>query len=280
MCDAAAPKLRESGTTKIALIMTIDDKGQVESFKTESPRGLRLEKVKEAASAIKAMHFKPATKAGSPVAVQIRAEFDCADRANSSPTDKAATGVARGIVGDIPGGLPPDESNAIAGIVSSEPRLPRVDSPTHIRVAQGVMRTFLVTKVNPLYPPEAERQHVDGSVLLHVNIDRNGNVSNVEPVSGHPLLIPAAIDAVKQWKYKPYLLNKAPVEVETTVLIKFVISGGNAYSVIAVADANPRGWRPFFHEIPRVLTTGTESEYHGRTKNEWCYGFPSSPSDP
>lgn len=56
-------------------------------------------------------------------------------------------------------------------------------------------------------------------------------------LSGHPLLIPAAIDAVKQWKYKPYLLNQKPVEVETTVLIKFVISGGNAYSVIAFEKA-------------------------------------------
>jgi TonB family protein len=115
---------------------------------------------------------------------------------------------ARGIVGDVPGGLPPDGTSAIGGILSSEPRLPGVASPTHIRVAQGVMRSFLVTKVDPSYPPEAERQHVDGTVVLRINIDKNGNVSKLEPVTGHPLLIPAAIDAVKQWKYKPYLLNQ------------------------------------------------------------------------
>jgi len=80
---------------------------------------------------------------------------------------------------------------------------------------------------------------VGGTVVLHINVDKNGNVSNVEPVSGHPLLIPAAIDAVKQWKYKPYLLNQVPVEVETTVLIEFVLSASSTYSVIAYAGQDP-----------------------------------------
>jgi TonB family protein len=157
------------------------------------------------------------------------------------PQEEVAPGTARGIVGDVPGGLPPDGASPTTGILSSEPRSPRVASPTHIRVAQGVMRSFLATKLNPSYPPEAERQRVDGTVVLRINIDKNGNVSTVEPVTGHPLLIPAAIDAVKQWKYKPYLLNHTPVEVETTVLIKFVISSGNAFSVIAFASPNLRG---------------------------------------
>jgi TonB family protein len=233
MCDAAAPKLHESGTNTVVLRMTVNSKGRVESFTTESPKGLRLEKMKEAATAIKAIEFTPATKDGSPVAVQIRTEFDCA----------VPPGTAQGTVGDVPGGLPPDRTSAIAGILSSEPQLPRVGSPTHIRVAQGVMQTFLVRKVSPIYPPEAERQRVEGSVLLHIDIDKNGNISKIEPVSGHSLLIPASIDAVKQWKYKPYLLNQAPVDVETTVLIRFVISGGNAYSVIAFASPKPRSWR-------------------------------------
>jgi len=235
VCEAAIPKLRESGTSKIALIMTIDANGRVESFNTESPKGLRLEKMREAATAIKAMRFEPATKDGSPVRVQIRTEFKCVDDLRSAQ-DEAVHDSPQGIVGDIPGGLPQDGTSAIGGILSSEPQLPRVASPTHIRVAQGVMRSFLVTKVNPNYPPEAQRQHVDGMVLLHIDIDNSGNVSKVEPVSRHPLLIPAAIDAVKQWKYKPYLLNQKPVEVETTVPIKFVISGGNAYSIIAFAS--------------------------------------------
>ena len=102
------------------------------------------------------------------------------------------------------------------------------------------MRGLLITKVNPNYPPEAEKQHVDGAVLLHIDIDRSGNVSKVGPVSGHPLLIPAAMEAVKQWRYRPYLLNQKLVEVETTVLIKFVISGENAYSVIVFTSPEPK----------------------------------------
>jgi TonB family protein len=78
MCDAAAPKLRESGTNIVVLMMTLDSRGRVESFKTESPRGLRLEKIKEVAATIKTMQFEPAKKDGSPVAVQIRIAFDCA----------------------------------------------------------------------------------------------------------------------------------------------------------------------------------------------------------
>jgi periplasmic protein TonB len=160
----------------------------------------------------------------------------------SVASEKAAPRKVQGVVGDIPGGLPPDGTNVIGGILSSEPRSPRVATPTHVRVAQGVMRSFLVKKVNPSYPPEAQKQHVEGTVVVRINIDKNGHVTNVEPVSGHPLLMPAAIDAVKQWKYKPYLLNQTPVEVETTVLLKFVISGGNAYSAIASAAHKVRSW--------------------------------------
>jgi Gram-negative bacterial TonB protein C-terminal len=145
------------------------------------------------------------------------------DDCSSSP----AVGTPQGIVGDIPGGLPPDGTNVSGGILSSEPQSLGVASSNHVRVSQGVMRGLLITKVNPNYPPEAERQHVDGAVLLHIHIDKSWNVSKVDPVSGHPLLIPAALEAVKQWKYRPYLLNQKPVEVETTVLIKFIISGGN-----------------------------------------------------
>ncbi|MGC2198090.1 MAG: hypothetical protein WA628_25695 [Terriglobales bacterium] len=77
MCDAAAPKLQEAGTTKFVLMLTLSDKDQIQSFKTESPKGLRLEKMKEVSAQIKKVHFEPAKKDGSPVAVKVRIEFDC-----------------------------------------------------------------------------------------------------------------------------------------------------------------------------------------------------------
>jgi hypothetical protein len=84
MCDAAAPKLHEAGATKVVLMMTVDDRGRVESFKTESPKGLRLEKMKDVAAAIKAIPFRPATKHGSPVAVKVRIAFDCPAQTGSA----------------------------------------------------------------------------------------------------------------------------------------------------------------------------------------------------
>jgi TonB family protein len=85
ICNAAAPKLRESGKSKFVLMMTVDNSGRVESFKTESPKGLRLEKVQDAADAIKEMQFKPAQKGWTPVAVQVKITFDCADKLSDAP---------------------------------------------------------------------------------------------------------------------------------------------------------------------------------------------------
>jgi TonB family protein len=126
------------------------------------------------------------------------------------------------------------EQDIIAWIVNSiSPQIPRVALPSRIRVSQGAMRPFLVKKVNPDYPAEATDKQIGGMVVLHIIIDRGGNVSNVEPESGDPLLIDASILAVKQWKYKPYLLNKTPVEVETMVTINFVVSGGSRSVVVS-----------------------------------------------
>jgi TonB family protein len=77
MCNAAAPKLRGWGTNEVVLTMTVDTRGKVESFTTDSPKGLRLEKIKEAATAIKALQFQPAQKDGRAVRVMVRVEFDC-----------------------------------------------------------------------------------------------------------------------------------------------------------------------------------------------------------
>jgi protein TonB len=63
--------------------------------------------------------------------------------------------------------------------------------------------------------------HIQGDVILHVLINKQGHVANVKPMSGHPILIQAALDAVKQWEYQPFQLNGEPAEVETAVVVKF-----------------------------------------------------------
>lgn len=115
-----------------------------------------------------------------------------------------------------------DQANppAAQSDTAQPPRLPQ-----RVRVSQGVSRGLLVTKVQPEYPEKARKKRIQGTVVLHVIISKAGDVATVELVSGHPLLAPAAIDAVKQWKFKPYLLNGNPVEVDTQIQVNFSLSG-------------------------------------------------------
>ena len=83
---------------------------------------------------------------------------------------------------------------------------------------------FLIQKVQPVYPRNAIITKTEGSVLLAALIDTQGRVTQLHAISGHPFLIPAAIDAVRQWRYKPYILNGSPVEVETQVSVIFSLN--------------------------------------------------------
>lgn len=89
------------------------------------------------------------------------------------------------------------------------------------RVSQGVMERNIISKVTPVYPQEAKDARIQGDAILRVVIDREGNVASVNPVSGHPVLVKSAANAVKQWKYRPLRLNGNPVEVETTIRVQF-----------------------------------------------------------
>lgn len=97
--------------------------------------------------------------------------------------------------------------------------------PKRVRVSQGVAEALVVKKVPPNYPQEARDHRIQGVVLLQILISETGDVVDARLISGHPALAQAAIDAVKQWKYKPYLLNGEPVEVETKVQVNFTLSG-------------------------------------------------------
>jgi TonB family protein len=102
---------------------------------------------------------------------------------------------------------------------------PSVVTPKpYMRVSMGVMQGLLIHHVDPDYPIEARAGHIQGDVILHARISREGNVVDLKYVSGHPTLVKAAIDAAKQWQYKPYLLNGEPAEVVTTIAVQFRLS--------------------------------------------------------
>jgi protein TonB len=84
----------------------------------------------------------------------------------------------------------------------------------------------LIYRVQPVYPSLARQARVQGSVELRAIISRTGTIENLVVVRGHPMLSAAAIEAVRQWRYRPYLLNSQPVEVETEITVNFLLAGG------------------------------------------------------
>jgi periplasmic protein TonB len=83
----------------------------------------------------------------------------------------------------------------------------------------------LIRKVQPAYPPLARSARIQGQVVLQAVISRQGSIENLSVVTGHPMLVQAAIDAVRQWRYRPYILNNEPVEVETQITVNFSLAG-------------------------------------------------------
>jgi TonB family protein len=114
-------------------------------------------------------------------------------------------------------------SGGIVGGIISKPILSpsNSDIPQRVRVSEAVSTGLRVTKVEPQYPEVARTARIQGQVVLKALIDKSGSVEEVTLVSGPPMLATAAIEAVKQWKYKPYLLNDQPVKIETLITVSF-----------------------------------------------------------
>jgi protein TonB len=141
--------------------------------------------------------------------------------------DAPPAAISGGVVGGVPGGIPGGQlGGVIGGIISSNSGVAAVPNvtkpiPQRLRISQGVSKGLLTYRIEPTYPPLARQARIQGVVVLTAVIDKDGNIQNLQVVSGHPLLAPAAIEAVKQWRYKPFLLNGQPLEVETAVTVTF-----------------------------------------------------------
>ena len=118
--------------------------------------------------------------------------------------------------------------SAMLNSAPSVPVLAKSPEPTpvkRIRVASRVVEANLIHDVPPQYPPEAGRARLEGPVVLMAVIGQDGSVKDVRVESGLPILAQAAIDAVRQWRYKPYLIDGEPVEVDSRITINFTLSG-------------------------------------------------------
>jgi periplasmic protein TonB len=134
---------------------------------------------------------------------------------------------AMGAMGGVPGGVPGGQmGGVIGGVIGGVGAAPPPPRPTQTRIRQGgaVQAAMLVNRVQPQYPPLARQTRISGTVRLHAIISKDGSVQQLEVVSGHPLLVQAALDAVRQWKYRPTTLNGEPVEVDTTIDVIFSLN--------------------------------------------------------
>ena len=123
-------------------------------------------------------------------------------------------GVLGGIIGAVPSAAPPPPPP----VKKEEPKL------TRIRVGGNVQAANLIRKITPVYPPLAKQARIQGTVRFTAIIGKDGTIQNLQLVSGHPLLVEAARQAVSQWQYKPTLLNGEPVEVVTQIDVNFTLS--------------------------------------------------------
>jgi protein TonB len=94
-----------------------------------------------------------------------------------------------------------------------------------IKLGGQVVAAKLLAQPQPVYPPLARQARIQGNVVLHAIIDKDGRVGELQVISGHPLLVQSALEAVKNWRYQPTQLNGDPVEVDTTITVSFVLGG-------------------------------------------------------
>jgi len=99
----------------------------------------------------------------------------------------------------------------------------RPDAPQPAQIEQSITKWYIEKQVPPKYPEKAREMRVQGAVVLKVILSKKGKIKEITVVSGHPLLVPAAMDAVKQWKYKPYRVQGHAVEAWTDVVVNFTL---------------------------------------------------------
>lgn len=124
------------------------------------------------------------------------------------------------VLNSVPGDSLSTVTTLLRNAVPPTPKL----ATQKVRVSSGVAQGLLIRQVNPQYPQLARQARVEGRVVLQATIGKDGSVLNLHLISGHPMLVQAAMDAVRQWLYKQYYLNGGPVEVDTTINVNFTLA--------------------------------------------------------
>jgi protein TonB len=125
-------------------------------------------------------------------------------------------------------GVPFGDPNGPVFAVNGHQLPPEIKPPAEkpskpLNVSQGVMEGALISQVKPAYPAPARSIHLSGDVVLHAIIGKDGTVRDLQVLSGNPLLVQSALMAVRQWRYRPTMLSGEPVEVATTITVRFIL---------------------------------------------------------
>ena len=140
-------------------------------------------------------------------------------------TPVPTAGVVGGVTGGMPGGTAGGVIGGIISAMAAPPPPPKPKAPKRIRLGGQVQAAKLIRKPTPVYPPLAKMARIQGSVRLEAIISRGGAIKDLKVISGHPLLVKAALDAVQRWRYQPTMLNGEPVEVITQIDVNFRLTG-------------------------------------------------------
>jgi protein TonB len=142
--------------------------------------------------------------------------------------DEPSPGGPPSIDGLVEGGVSNGVHNAVITEIARAvpPTVAKPPTPQKLRVSSGVAAGMLVYQLKPTYPRLAMQARIQGTVVLQAVIGKDGTVRDLRVISGHPMLAPAAMEAVKMWRYRPYLLNNEPVEVDTQINVNFTLGGG------------------------------------------------------
>ena len=179
-----------------------------------------------AASNVTSLPVPTSTSRNTPTNMRIPSAVHTTHEAPASPPVDTAGGLVGGVPGGVVGGIPGGVLSEVLRSTGSAPVLATTPAPKRIRVPARMAEANLVYDVAPKYPPEAGRARIEGTVVLLAVIGKDGTVEDVRVERGLPVLAQAAIEAVKQWRYRPYLLNGEPVEVDSQVTINFTLSKG------------------------------------------------------
>lgn len=159
-----------------------------------------------------------------PLMLQVELPSVISRKASSAPMAERSVEQGAFAASGIPGGLAGTPGDAISALEHAPLPFVAVAASKKVAISSGVMAGNRIAGETPIYSAIARAARVQGTVTLQATISKSGSIENLRVVSGPPMLVASAIQAVSTWRYRPYLLNDHPVEVETTINVVFDLS--------------------------------------------------------